>query len=694
MKILNLSLAIILILLPTTISVAQEKVDTVMQILQEIVIEAPKVIHKADMDVYHPSTSAVENSKNGMQLLRNLMIPSLDVNDVMGSITAGGQSVQVRINGRVSSIEQVKNLLPETIKRVEWIDNPGLRYGGVNYVINFIVSNPTAGGSLMLSGIQALNAKWGEYQADSKFNIGKSQWSVGGQFKLSEDISVHRDYNETFTYPDGHTLTRIETPLGGSLDNDILGAWINYSYIKPDTTVIYLGLQTNGNTSDKWIYKGLLSLSDESEDIELTTKHGSTGQTPSFSAYLEHHFPHKQTLVVDFGASLFLGHSFSDYFEKLPDETYYITDIPTYIKDRNQSYGIEADYIKNWRNSRFTAGVSYNANLNRSEYKNLGGEIFHQRQDKLYFFGEYFQRINKVTLTAGLGVQYNSYLFKETDQGNHSWNLRPQATFTYSLNQDHQFRLSFSSWQSNPSLSQTNIVPQQLDGFQWQIGSPDLKTSSSYNLTFRYSFNLPRVSGSFGVRGFSSPNAITPFMYWDENRLITSFENSDGLSSLSLWLSPQIEIVSHWFVVSGTIQYRAERMKGTGYKLYNHNWNGNVTGSLMHWGFVLSATYRKAPRELWGERISWGEDLSMIDLSYNWKDWQFGAGIIMPFGKYDQGSISYNKWNRNEQHLRLDMRRMFYLSISYDLQWGRQKRGAFKLIDANVNADQSKAVGR
>ncbi len=49
---------------------------------------------------------------------------------------AAGQSVQLRINGRESSIEQVRALLPETIRRVEWIDNPGLRYGGANYVLN------------------------------------------------------------------------------------------------------------------------------------------------------------------------------------------------------------------------------------------------------------------------------------------------------------------------------------------------------------------------------------------------------------------------------------------------------------------------------------------------------------------------------------------------------------------------------
>lgn len=82
-------------------SAAQETVDTIAtQQLQEIVIAAPKVIRKADMDVYHPSESAVNNSKNGMQLLRNLMIPTLSVNDALGSITSGGQSVQARINGR------------------------------------------------------------------------------------------------------------------------------------------------------------------------------------------------------------------------------------------------------------------------------------------------------------------------------------------------------------------------------------------------------------------------------------------------------------------------------------------------------------------------------------------------------------------------------------------------------------------
>ncbi len=165
------------------IAVAQETNDTIaMQELDEIVIQAPKVIRKADMDVYHPSKSAVDNSKNGIQLLDNLMIPILTVSDALGTIQAAGQSVQVRINGRESSIEQVRALLPETIKRVEWIDNPGLRYGGANYVLNIIVANPTVGGSLQAEARPALNTAWGYFTTDAKFNVGRSQWEVGGNY--------------------------------------------------------------------------------------------------------------------------------------------------------------------------------------------------------------------------------------------------------------------------------------------------------------------------------------------------------------------------------------------------------------------------------------------------------------------------------------------------------------------------------
>ncbi len=680
------TISITVVLLCTGNLMAQtEPSDSIAtQELQEVVIQAPKVIRKADMDVYHPSQSAVEASKNGMQLLNNLMIPSLSVNDVLGTIQAAGQAVQVRINGRESSIEQVRALLPETIKRVEWMDNPGLRYGGANYVLNFIVANPTLGGSFQGLARPALNQAWGFYMADAKFNSGRSQWEVYASCKLTEDIKIYRDYTETFTYPDGHSLTRNETPRGGSLDNSLPYYFASYNYVKPDTTVFVAQLTNQQHLGNKTEYNGLLSLSNGTDDILLTERFGDKGNYPSLSLYLQQNFARRQMLVVDFKASMYIGRSWSDYLEQFPDATSYITDIHTNIKDRNQAYAIEADYIKNWNKSRLTAGVSYTANRNRSQYENLNGDIFHQRQDKVYIFAEYFQRF---------GAQYTDFYFKESARGNHSWSPRPQATVTYSLNQNHNFRLNFTSWQSSPSLVETNPVPQQLDGFQWRVGNSNLKTSTSYMLTFRYGFNLPSVGGSFGIRAFTSPNAITPLLHWNDDKLVTTYENSRGLKNLSFFLAPQIDIIPKWLMASGYLQFRMERMRGTGYNHTNNNWSGNATLQFMHWGLVLSGSYFRAQHDLWGEKISWGENLSMIDLAYNWKNWQFSAGLIMPFGEYDQGSRSLSKWNTNEQHMRLDMR-MPYVSISYNVQWGRQKRGVNKLVNADAKTDASTAGGR
>ena len=687
------ALILITLLALSSVGLAQVSDSIPLQELREVVVEAPKVIRKADMDVYHPSRSAVDNSKNGMQLLRNLMIPSLTVNDVMGSVTASGQSVELRINGRKASVEEVKTLLPESVRRIEWIDNPGLRYNGANYVLNFIVRNPDLGGSLMTGIDQALTDRWGDYRLDAKLNFGRSQWQLGANYKLTADIDTYRDYYERFTYPDGTSLTRSEKPIGGSMDYNFGNARMAYSYIRPDTTVLYASLNFRRNFNMRDRFEGVLSLSNGEEDVVLTDIKGNRGTTPNLSLYLEQHFSRKQTLVVDFSSSFFAGYTYSDYIERVRGVTQPFTDIHTHIRDRNQAYGIETNYIKNWDASRLTAGFSYTANRNRSTYRNLDGRVYHQRQDRAYFFAEYFHRINKVTLTGGIGAQYTDFLFRETRQGNHSWNMRPQFTLTYRPSSSSQFRLNFTSWQSAPSLARTNIAPQQIDGFQWQVGNPDLKTSSSYMLTLRYNFTLPRVNGTFGVRAFTSPDAITPYLYWSDDRLVTSYENSRGLHNLSFWLSPQIDIIPGWLMASGTLQYRAEKMEGTGYRHYNHDWSGDVTGRLTHWGFTMSLTYMRAQRELWGEKISWGEDISIVNLTYNMKAWEFGLGFIMPFGKYDRGAISLNRFNTNELHMRPDAR-MPVIQVSYNLQWGRQKRGAHKLINADANVQQSSAAGR
>lgn len=68
---------------------------------------------------------------------------------------------------------------------------------------------------------------------------------------------------------------------------------------------------------------------------------------------------------------------------------------------------------------------------------------------------------------------------------------------------------------------------------------------------------------------------------------------------------------------------------------------------------------------------------------------------MMPFGHYGQGSESLNRYNTNHYTMRTRaIERLPFIKIAYNLNWGHQKRGADKLINADSDVQQSTAAGR
>ncbi|MCM1355737.1 MAG: TonB-dependent receptor [Staphylococcus sp.] len=676
-------------------SIASDSIETNVE-LGEVLVKAPRVVRKADMDVFYPSRSSIENSQNGMALLNRLMIPTLSVNEILGTVTTSGQAVQIRINGRKADVQQLKNLEPSSVKRIEWMDNPGLRYGDVPAVINIIMANPTVGGSLMTSASPSLTQAFGQYNLDLKLNSGRSQWSIGGYYKMTNHLTGYRQYEERFTSADGEVLNRTEYPVKGVISNNQMTGWLNYSYINPGKTVVWAGLRDYCEPHNVLDYHGLMKLSDGSPDLRLRDKTYTDGSTPSLNLYVEQQLPRKQTVVVDMSTSLYNGRSQHLYIESPasePEEN--IVDVGTSIKDHNYTISAEADYIKNWKSSRFTAGVAYTANRNRSTYINLDDAVFHQHQDRTYFFGEYFHRIGRVSLTGGLGAQYVDIKSVESGRGTNSWALRPRFSAAWRIADGQQLRFNFTSWQTNPSLSETNVAMQQIDGFQWQVGNPDLKTYSNYRLTLNYNFDYSILSGTLGGRWQRSPDAIASFMEWDGDRLVTSYENSHGRTDWQVYFSPQISIIPGWLMANGTINYSHTVTTGTGYRHRHANWSGNVTVMATHWGWTAYLLIQQGGSTLSGETITSNERFSACAIDYRWKSFEFEVGMMMPFLHYSQGSKSLNRYNSNHYTMRTKtIEHMPFVKVAYNLKWGHQKRGASKLINADSSVEQSKAAGR
>ena len=157
--------------------------------LSEVTIEAARVVQKPDGQLIFPSQKQRNSSTNGYSLLAKLSLPRIRVDETMHAITAlsNNSDVQIRINGVVATRAELTNMDPKLVKNIEFIDNPGLRYGqNVGYVLNIHTAKSKRGGAVGIDINNALTAKSSSSTAFLKLNRGNSELSLSYSFNYQD----------------------------------------------------------------------------------------------------------------------------------------------------------------------------------------------------------------------------------------------------------------------------------------------------------------------------------------------------------------------------------------------------------------------------------------------------------------------------------------------------------------------------
>lgn len=117
--------------------------DTIAIALEGVTVTASAQVSQADRKLVFPSERQIKVATNGLNLLQEMMLPRILINTIDNTISlSGGGELQLRINGAKAELEEVKALRPEDIVRIEYHDNPGLRYGNAEVVLDYIVRPP------------------------------------------------------------------------------------------------------------------------------------------------------------------------------------------------------------------------------------------------------------------------------------------------------------------------------------------------------------------------------------------------------------------------------------------------------------------------------------------------------------------------------------------------------------------------
>ena len=153
-----------------------------------------------------PATCIPPNSRklfrSGYSLLQQLTLPNIRVDEVGHSISAIDQrgSVQIRINGIIADKAEMLSLDPKSIRKIDFIDNPGVRYGdGIAYVIDITTRRADNGYTLGTSLTQALTTRDGDYTVYGKWNTGKSELSLNYSFGYRDFKGIPNGGNRTLS---------------------------------------------------------------------------------------------------------------------------------------------------------------------------------------------------------------------------------------------------------------------------------------------------------------------------------------------------------------------------------------------------------------------------------------------------------------------------------------------------------------
>ena len=290
--------------------------------LGEVVVESQAIIQKVDRQILLPSKEQMQASSDGVSLLQNLQIPRIVISPIDNSVkTLSDESVQLRINGVEASTSDVKAINPKDIIRVEYHDQPGVRYNGAAAVVDYIVKHRDTGGSLMLAGTNGLTLPGiGNYYLAGKVHFGKSSLQAVATY-APYDIYWTRTNNETYHFSTGKIEnnevgepTRYKTyPINVSL---------NYNWTNRDKNMLNIRLRDNiaytpygPSDRDSRLYQQTDSFENGVPTDTLVAwgvihdHDKSSSQSPSLDIYYQHNLPHKQHLYFDVVGTYINTHS-------------------------------------------------------------------------------------------------------------------------------------------------------------------------------------------------------------------------------------------------------------------------------------------------------------------------------------------------------------------------------------------------
>lgn len=644
--------------------------------LGEVEIKAAKIINKVDGLIVFPTKEQKSSSTSGYDFLQKLFLPGIRVDDVANNVSVidmrGG--IQIRINGVVADKNAMLSLLPEKIVKVDFVDNPGVRYGdGLAYVIDIYTSRDDNGYNIGVDAMQAVTANNGNYNVYGKWNTGKSEISVNYGFGYSDSKGYRMEEKADYHLTDGsvYTIKREDfASRSRSLWHDV-----KFTYNFADSTNHVFQASLSGNFSKTPDNYNKKNITECNEGYVAVKNYSRNSESPVLDLYYFGKITSKQS---------FTANVVGTYIKTSGKDKYDERNLYEYgVKGKTGSVLGEAIYENRLKLLTLSAGLNFKYKHTDNKYIGNVSSVNVIDNSRLYGFAEMKGSIRDLRYSVGIGASYIDY--KQQKYKYKDCLFCPKLFLAYNFTNEIQLSYNFMS---NDRMSQIAMISDAVirnNSMEWTKGSPDLRSSRDVHNTLKLLYNNSKVQ-TF-IQGYYKvchhPN-MALYERTDDNKFIYTQRNQKEIDVLNV-----IGYVNWWVIpdkLSASVNGGLFRCFNFGDNYTHCNTSYFVTGAIAAYmgKFSLYAYADNGFRFMEGETKGYSGGDIALKAAYSYKGWQLSATWQKPFIKRYKmfGSELQNENLKKSSALySSDSANMVTLKVTWKFNAGRKYKSSSKNIN-------------
>ena len=652
--------------------------------MKEVTVEAARVTKKVDGLLIIPSAAQREASTDGYSLLAKLSLPRLRVDEVMRTVTPlmNDGSVQIRLNGTLASKEDLLSLDPKLVKNIDFIDNPGVRYGeGIGYVIDIQTRRNTTGyvlGTDLSNAVTTLN---GGNTLYAKYNHKNSELALTFTSLYKDQRGFRSSETADYTLNNGshYLVSRNQTDgrsrrFGNQFE-------IKYSLADSATYVFQASLSTEGSNTPgnyaDFVYRdGTIEKSFRTIDV-------ASSFAPKLDLYFFHQLGKHQSITANVvGSSIYTDKR--GYNGEEGDYAYE-------VNGRTWSLESEAIYENKLKPFTLSAGLEHSLSFTNNEYTGDVSALNKMRRGELYLFSEVKGRWKQFGYSTGVGVANKTY-----SQENYSfdyWTFRPKVTLSYEILAGLNASYSFETYRRVSSHAMVSDARIRENSREWKVGNPNLQPSRVLKNILDVSYNGKRVSCGMNMeyrRDLGSNMSVYERTATDE--FLYSQQNIGNIMMFVVQNYLRYDVVPEHLSVTlfGGINRFFNNSSLYRHHLTSYNYGGNVQAYLGRW--TLTGYADNGWKFVEGEHEGRNGPAIYLGVSYRWKTCNLSLFMQHPFQQHpaiQRGKVLNENLHKEYIYRSRDLGNMITLKFSWKLSRGK----SYKEIEKKVQNEGYKQTG-